>query len=267
MAMKLLDSLERRFGDIPPLNITYYLIFGQIFVFFLVTFYPQYNDAFYLNGRLALDGEWWRLVTFLFEPITRSFIFAALTWYIFYIYGTTLERYWGTFRYLVYILIVALGSIIIAFVFPDTSVSNGYIFTSLFLAFAQLFPNFRLMLFFILPVKIKWIALITWIGIAVTFLFGTMPIKVMTIVSVANFLFFFWDEIIGYLKHSSVQSTKKIKEVRILQKPEHICNVCGKNNIDNPDMGIRYCSKCKPEKCFCEDDFLKHAHTHATVVN
>lgn len=267
MAMKWIDQLERKFGNIPLLNITYYLIFGQIFVFFLVTFYPNYNNLFYLNGDLVLKGEWWRLVTFLFEPITHSFIFAAFTWYIFYMYGTTLERYWGTFRYLMYILIVILGSMGIAFLFPYTTVSNGYIFTSLFLAFAQLFPNFQLMLFFILPVKIKWLALITWIGILVTFIFGTIPTKIMTTISVLNFVLFFGDELLTFLKRTSKQSTRKISEARILQKPDHVCSVCGKNNIDNPDMGIRYCSKCKPERCFCEDDFIKHAGTHATAVN
>lgn len=267
MAMKLLDRLERKFGDIPQINLTYYLIFGQIFVFFLVTFYPQYSNTFFLNGSLVMQGEWWRLITFLFEPLTRSFIFAAFAWYIFYMYGTTLERYWGTFRYVVYILIVTLGSIGIAFLFPNIAVSNGYIYTSLFLAFAQLFPNFQLMLFFILPVKIKWLALITWIGIGVTFLFGDIATKILTIISILNFLLFFGEEILDVLKHTSKKSTKKITQARILQKPDHVCSVCGKNNIDNPDMGIRYCSKCKPEKCFCEDDFIKHAHVHTKVVN
>lgn len=265
--MKLLDRLERKFNDLPELNITYYLIFGQIFVFFLVTFYPQYDGMFYLQGDRILNGEWWRIVTFVFEPVTRSFIFAAFTWYILYMYGTTLERQWGTFRFLVYTLIVVLGTIGISLLFPYMPVSNGFLYTSLFLAFAQLFPNYQLMLFFILPVKIKWLAVITWIGIAVTFLFGTIPTKILTVVSILNFILFFWEDILYFVKQTSRRSTKKIAETKLLQKPDHVCSVCGKNNIDNPDMGIRYCSKCNPERCFCEEDFIKHADTHTTVVN
>ncbi len=267
--MKWLDSLERRFGNIPHVNITYYLIFGQIFVFFLVTFYTRYEGMFTLRGDLVMQGQLWRVVTFIFEPITRSFIFAAFTWYIFYMYGTVLERLWGTFRYLVYILIVTLGSIMVSLIFPYMPISNGYIFTSIFLAFAHLFPDYQLLLFFILPVKVKWLALITWIGIGVTFLFGDIPTKVLALVSVLNFLLFFGDELLDIAKRTSKKSGKGLTQKINLtkEKPEHVCSVCGKNNRDNPDMGIRYCSKCTPEKCFCEEDFLKHAGTHAKVVN
>ncbi len=268
--MKFLDTLERRLGNIPRINITYYLILGQIFVFFLTTFYTRYEGMFTLRGDLVLQGQWWRVITFIFEPITRSFIFAAFVWYIFYMYGTVLERLWGTFRYLIYILIVTIGSIAVSFIFPLIPVSNGFIYTSIFLAFAYQFPDFQLLLFFILPVKVKWLALITWIGIGVTFISGPVPIKILTIVSVLNFILFFGEEILLNLKDRSRKSTSNIKETIKIStaKPEHVCSVCGKNNIDNPDMGIRYCGKCNPERCFCEDDFLKHVHTHAaTVVN
>lgn len=267
--MKLIDTLERKFGDIPPLNITYYLIFGQIFVFFLLTFYTRFEGLFTLRGDLVLQGQIYRVITFIFEPITRSFIFAAFTWYIFYMYGTVLERLWGTFRYLLYILVVTVGSIIISLIFPYIPISNGYIYTSIFLAFAYQFPDFQLLLFFILPVKVKWLALITWIGIAVTFIFGTIPTKILTIVSILNFILFFGEEIYIRFKDRSRSSSISLKETikSKTAKPDHICSVCGKNNIDNPEMGIRYCSKCTPEKCFCEDDFLKHVHTHKTVVN
>lgn len=267
--MKWLDRLERKFGDIPNINITYYLIFGQIFVFFLVTFYTRYEGMFTLRGDLVMQGQYWRIITFIFEPITRSFLFAAFTWYIFYMYGTVLEKLWGTFRYLVYILIVTLGSIIISFIFPYMPASNGFIFTSIFLAFAYLFPDYQLLLFFILPVKVKWLALITWIGVAVTFIFGDIPTKVMTLVSVSNFLLFFGDELFETITHKSKKSTKQIAQNISFSKgkPEHVCSVCGKNNIDNPDMGIRYCSKCTPETCFCEEHFLEHVGTHAKVVN
>lgn len=91
--------------DLPPLNITYYLIGGQIVVFAITLMYPAYQDTFSLRGNLVATGEWWRTITFLFQPLVSDILFAAFTWYIFYIYGITLERWWGTTRFLLYILI------------------------------------------------------------------------------------------------------------------------------------------------------------------
>jgi hypothetical protein len=265
--MKLLDRLERKFGEFPAINFTFYLIFGQIFVFFLMHFYPIYQNTFDLQGNLLMKGEYYRAFSFLLKPIVNDFFFAVFTWYLYYMYGVALERYWGSFKYLIYILIITIATITLALLYPDQQFSNEYVFGSIFLAFAYLFPEFELRLFFIIPVKVKWWALAVWIVMLGVVLLGSMPQKVQTLLSVLNFFIFFyeelWDEVQRRLRRSSI----KVKETVSSRIPQHVCNVCGKNNIDNPDMGIRYCSKCKPEKCFCEDDFLKHAHIHASVVN
>lgn len=259
---KLLNRVERAI-DLPLLHLTYYLIGGQIIVFAITMLYPAYRDMFTLRGNLILAGEWWRTVTFLFEPIVTDIIFAIFTWYLFYIYGSTLERFWGTTRFLMYIVIAALGTLITAFIFPTTAFSNGYIFNSLFLAFAFLFPEFELRLFFVIPVKIKWLAIISWIVTGLSLIIAPVPQKISILVSILNFAIFFGEDVLQLLKERARRSLQPaplgVKKIAAKQ-PMHECSVCGKNSIDDPYMGIRYCTTCMPERCFCEKDFQKHSH-------
>lgn len=255
----LLRKIEK-WIDLPPLNLTYYLIGGQIIIFAITMLYPSYQLLFDLRGQRVLAGEWWRLVTFLVDPIVTDIIFAAFTWYIFYIYGMSLERWWGTTRFLMYLLISAVGTIVLSFVFPYSTFSNGYIFNSLFLAFAYLFPEFELRLFFIIPIKIKWLAAISWIVTGLSLLLAPIPQKISIVVSVLNFFIFFGTDIARLVRtrgfSTSLAVTSKVKR----SEPKHICSVCGKSNVDDPYMGIRYCKICMPERCFCEEDFQKHSH-------
>ncbi len=256
---KLFNQIESILAQ-RGIHFTHYLIGGQIIVFAIVLIYPAYENMFDLRGERIMAGEWWRLVTFLFEPIVKDVIFAAFTWYIFYIYGTALERWWGSAKFLLYLFIAALGTIVLAFIFPLSSFSNGYIFNSLFLAFAYLFPEFELRLFFLIPIKIKWLAMVSWIVTATSLLIAPFSDKIYILVSVLNFALFFGKDILQLVKtrwfNLPTQTQKKVNKSEI----KHICSVCGSNSIDNPYMGIRYCKTCMPERCFCEEDFQKHVH-------
>lgn len=258
--MDIIDKLEKKLGRFAVDNLTYYLIAGQVLAFLLITSYPQYSRYFTLKGSRVLAGQWWLLLTFLFNPISKSLLFVIFVWYIFYLYGSVLERRWGSFRYLIYVLISYIGIVILAFIFPDVELTNAYIYASLFLAFAYLYPNFQLLLFFIIPVKIKWLAILTWIGIIGSIIIGSLPTKILTLVSISNFLLFFWHDLIyevkRLLRHSSLPFAQKAK----LQKAYHICAVCGDNERDNPNMQIRYCSKCMPSSCYCGDHIKNHIH-------
>jgi hypothetical protein len=214
-----------------------------------------------------MQGEYFRLFSFLFKPVVNDFFFAVFTWYLYYIYGVALERYWGSFKYLIYILIVTIATIALAFIYPYQEFNNTYIYSSVFLAFAYLFPEFELRLLFIIPIKVKWWAMVVWIFLLGVVLLGPVPEKIQTVLSVINFFFFFHEELWEEVHRRFRKSSATVKQTVVSRTPEHVCSICGKNNIDNPDMGIRYCSKCTPEKCFCEEDFVKHAHIHTKVVN
>lgn len=258
--MDIIDRLEKKLGRYAIENLTYYLIGGQVLAFLAIMANPIYARYFTLSGNRVLQGQWWLLITFLCNPVSTSLFFAVFAWYIFYLYGSALERRWGAFRYLMYLLISYLGIVVLAFIFPDTYLTNAYMYTSLFLAFAYLYPNFQLLIFFIIPVRIKWLALLAWIGIIGSIILGTVPTKVLTLVSISNFLFFFYTdiryEISRILRYKSVPFVHSIKK----SKAYHVCAVCGDNEQDNPDMQIRYCSKCMPSTCYCGDHIKNHVH-------
>jgi hypothetical protein len=258
--MKLLDRLERKWGHLAIPNLTSLLIGGQVLVFIFTYVNPQYAGLFSLHGAAILQGQWWRLATFLLEPISRDLIFVIFAWYLYYIYGTALEVEWGAFRYMVYVLTSYLATVLLAFIFPDVVFTNAYLYLSLFLAFAYLFPNFELQLLFIIPVKIKWLAVLAWITIAGSVLVGSIPTKVLAVVGLANFALFFGQSVLTNWKlrlHHQVAQTSQIKQSG---KAFHTCGVCGRNEVDNPDMEIRYCSDCIPETCYCERHINTHRH-------
>ncbi len=255
----ILKTLEKKFDTLGNENLTYYLIGGQILSFILIQFRPEYSSTFALEGSALIQGQWWRLITFLFYPISRDLFFAVFVWYIFYLYGSVLERRWGSFRFFAYLFISYMGSIIASIIFPFFSITNGYMYSSLFLAFAYLFPDFQLLIFFILPVKVKWLALIAWVGITGSFLFGPISTKVLTFFSVSNFLIFFGKDVLlelrSRLTHLPISSISVVK-----RKAYHVCAVCGDNEVDNPRMQIRYCSKCVPSLCYCIEHIRNHQH-------
>lgn len=260
--MSLIDRLEHTIGRYVPANITYFLIGSQILVFILIRSYPAYTSVFFLQGNLLLGGQWWRAVTFLAMPVSTDFLFAVFEWYMFYLFGLALERHWGSFRYMLYILISALSVVALALLFPTVRLTNVYIYTSVFLAFAYLYPDFRLLLFFFIPVKVKWLALIAAITMLGSVLFGTIPAKLQTILSMSNFFIFFGKDIVnrsrGYLTDFISQSQQTITSTRA--KAYHVCVVCGTNEQDDPYMEIRYCSQCIPSRCFCGDHIRNHVH-------
>ena len=258
--MDVIDRLEKKFGRFAIENLTYYLIGGQVLAFLLIMSNPPYARFFTMPGSRIMAGQWWLIITFLFNPISSSLFFVIFVWYIFYLYGSVLERRWGSFKYLIYILISYIATIALAFVFPNVVLTNGYLYASLFLAFAYLHPEFQLLLFFIIPVKIKWLALLTWIGIMGTILFGEFSTKILALVSISNFLFFFWSDLLYEAKRLVRQRTGSIVKATKREKAYHICAVCGENEVDNPDMQIRYCSKCMPSTCYCADHIKNHVH-------
>lgn len=258
--MNIFYKLEKRFGRYAIPNLTYFLIGGQVLVFIINYLYPQYSNLFFLQGNLLLSGQWWRIFTFLFIPLSLNPLFAVFTWYIYYLYGTALEKHWGSFRYLIYILISYLGLVLLAFIFPYEILTNVYLFTSLFLAFAYLYPDFKLLIFFIIPVKIKWLAIIAWIGIGIAIVFGSFSTRITTIISIINFFLFFGKDLRTDLLLRMRSIPKRSSNFAKVEKAHHICGVCGRNEKDNPDMEIRYCSQCVPSICYCENHIQHHTH-------
>ena len=130
-----------------------------------------------------------------------GYVFIAFTWYIFYLMGSALEGFWGEFRFNLFLLTGWALTLAASFVTPLSPTTNLFIGGSVFLAFARLNPDFELAIFFILPVKIKWLALFTWLMTAYGLIVGSWPVRLQIFASVANFLIFFARDIVRDMRH------------------------------------------------------------------
>jgi hypothetical protein len=280
-AMSLLSRLESKLVRYAVPNLTLFLIAGQVIVYLAQMMAPPgavplANKIAFIPDRV-MQGEWWRLITFLFDPPRTNPIFAFFAWYIFYLMGTTLETTWGLLRYNVYLAIGYFASLAFAFLcwfatgVPGQAATNGFLYGSVFLAFARLYPDFELQLLFILPIKVKWLALLTWIGYGWTMVAAESWLtRAMVIAAVLNYLLFFGRDIARSMKqgHRGMQfRARAIKGQGVHDQARmvHRCRVCGLTSETAPKTQFRYCSKCNGEFCYCPEHLHNHEHTGKTV--
>lgn len=257
---RFLEAMERRFGGLAIPNLTLFLMVGQILVYGLAMIGQLDLSRLLLVPQLVLAGEIWRVVTFIFMPPLAHPIFMAFAWYLFYIMGTALEHHWGAFRYNLFLGIGFLATVAAAFAVPGSVATNVFIGGSVFLAFAFLNPNFELLLFFILPVKIKWFALLTWVGYGASLLFGSWSTRLMVLASLANFLAFFGRDVVHAVRSHRRRAAFHAQKEAEAKEPFHRCHTCGITDQTDPDMEFRYCSSCDGDYAYCEKHLRNHEH-------
>src|SRR5262245_40353758 len=117
--MSFLSRLESKLGRYAVPNLTLFLIAGQVLVYVAQRMGPPgarpVAEKIALIPERVMQGEWWRLLTYLFDPPQTNPIFAFFAWYIFYLMGTTLEATWGILRYNLYLAIGYFASVAFAF--------------------------------------------------------------------------------------------------------------------------------------------------------
>ena len=195
--MSILNKLERWLHKYRVKPFFNYIVFAMAGIYLLNLFFPQ----FFLTFRLSLiresvfNGEVWRLLTFLINPPGGSILQTALTLYFYYFIGTALEARWGARRFLVYYAVGAAAAIIAGMMTGFGT--NLYLNLSLFFAFAIQYPDFQLLLFFILPIKVKWLALLNAVYYVYGFISGTWPLRIAILFSLVNFILFFGGDLIN----------------------------------------------------------------------
>lgn len=286
--MNWLEKLERKFGRYAIANLMYYIIilYGVGFVINLVNpeFYYQYLS---LNMEAVFRGQVWRLVTFIIQAPSDSIIFIIFVLHLYYMIGIELERAWGSFRFNVYFFSGMFFHILAAFlVYLATGLSlplsTWYLNLSLFFGFAALYPNMEFLLFMILPVKVKWLALFDAAYFAYGILQAFLPAygggifgilykanAAAAAVSILNFLLFFLGS--RNVRPYSPKQVKRKREfkrnIRNASKPvnygggaRHKCAVCGRTDLDDAGLEFRYCSKCNGNYEYCQDHLFTHTH-------
>lgn len=258
--MKFTTRLERKLGRFAIHDLTKYWVGGQAITLLLSLAKPAFLGALALIPAAVVDGQWWRLLSFMLTPPSTNIIFAAFALYLLWFMGGALEAQWGTFRYNLYVLIGALMTIATAFAFPYYPASNGYLIGSIFLAFAALFPRYEILLFFVLPVQVRWLALLTWLLYGFAFVIGGWNTRLLILAAITNFLLFFGRDLMHQLSYGQRRIKQHAKTAADRDTPRHVCAVCGITDKTHREMDFRYCSKCEPPVAYCTEHLRNHEH-------
>lgn len=202
--LKLLNKLERKFGRYYIPNLMLYLVVGNLIVFIFDFLFPELyiSSYMYFDREAIMQGQVWRIISFVLEPYSYNPMWMLFSCYFYWLIGSQLEQVWGGFRFNVFYITGIIGTILGGLITGFASAE--YLNLSLFLAFAILFPNERFLLFFIIPVKAKWLA---WIDAAIliidvitAFSFGFWQSGVCILISFLNLAVFFGTDVLGMMR-------------------------------------------------------------------
>ena len=283
--MKFIDKLERKLGRFGIPNLTIYMIVCYVIGYALMIVNPGILNWLSLEPAYILRGQVWRLVTWVLYPPSTSGVlwFAIAVLFFYYPIGTSLERTIGTFKYTLYILsgviFTILGAFILYFllggnVLVGNVFSTYYISLSTFLAYAMCYPDMQVLLMFIIPVKMKWMA-IFYVVIVVYemiqyIMAGAWYLVIPIVASLLNFIIFYFGT-----KDFSRYNPKEVhrrNEFRRAMEPQgrmksgsgsvtkHKCAICGRTELDDPNLEFRFCSRCNGNYEYCQDHLFTHQH-------
>ena len=262
-----------RFG-IP--NLIRYICLGNVLFWILGVLLRNYTLLSYITFDAAaiLHGQVWRLVSFMFYPVSGSLIFALIAIYFYYWMGSTLEQYWGAGRFTVFLLLgwaftVVFGFLVYFITGSSPSITGNYLYLSMFFAFATLFPDMQVLLFFLIPIKMKWLALVdaAFFVYSIVANMAAFPANLLPLVALLNYFVFFGAELWSLRPRKASETVVNFRResarIRREQKQElyrHKCAVCGRTDVSNPELEFRYCSRCAGYHCFCQEHINNHIH-------
>ena len=295
-----MSPFERKFGKYAIRNLSFVLVMCYAVGYLLQMFDRSGLLISYLtlNPYAILHGQIWRLVTWvLIPPSSGGLFFTLLMLYFYCSIGMSLERTWGTYRYNVYLfqgmLFTIAGSFLLmgyCYLFhPQIQMmdmrgmlhvltvdspneyfraiaglfSTYYINMSIFLAYAATFPDAQVLLMFIIPIRVKWLGVIYAVMLLFQFLGTNVYGKFAIGASLLNFVvFFLTSRNMMHLNPKQIHRRQEFKRDvrRNTGITKHKCAICGRTEVDSPQMQFRFCSKCDGNYEYCEEHLYTHTH-------
>ena len=271
--MRLLDKLERRFGRYAIRGLIGYILFLKCMVFVVHQVNREFISQLTLLPFSMMDGEWWRLLSFMLLPGSFSLLMFVLTVYIMLLCSYTIEAGFGAFRLNLFVIAYVLcqwglaalagspagfyigdatGSIIVP---NPESMGDGF-FTNLFFVFAVLDPHRVFLLFGIVPLKV-WILALVDAGLVAFNVIRTPELWLSTVLSLTPFLCFGIPIYLRHLRHRTRVGSRRIRfKANSLTVADsfHRCSVCGRTDASDPELdfritedGLEYCSEHLPK--------------------
>ena len=279
--------MSRGLGDVYKRqipNLMIYLIAAYCIGFVIYTVNPNFMLMLTLSPYHILHGQVWRLITWILMPTDTRVFSLLIMALLYYQLGSALERSWGTFRFNVYIFGGMLFTVIGAFILygiyaaagtgsletisliSSLTFTTNYINLTIFLAFAVMYPEMQILLFFIIPVKMKWMAVVYAVLIAINLILTSWGGRIAIIMSILNFLIFFLSTR-NYRRVSPKEIHRKQVFKAQMREPrrgsmvtKHKCAVCGRTELDDPNLEFRFCSKCNGNYEYCQYHLFTHEH-------
>ncbi len=291
--MNIIDKLERKYGKYAINNLMKIIATGMAFVFVLDMFAPillgegeSFSDFLDFSYTYIVSGQIWRIFTFIFVPDSDSWLI-IIHFLILIFFSDVIEGYYGTFRLNLYIFMGCIGTIVANIIIEHLlgapyPVINGYLYYSLMLLAATMVPDFEIYLYFLIPIKLKYWAIIGAIVLSINFVFSFKYNRILIVFSLLNFALFmlirFFTNARSFTRRTKYQTkvNKAYKQVSKAKKPRrsstiievafHCCEVCGRTERDEPSLEFRYCSKCDGMHEYCSEHIGNHEHIHEDVL-
>jgi hypothetical protein len=258
---RLLARLERRIGRYAIPNLILYVVGGMAVIWVLSRSNPERVGRLELDMGAVRRGEVWRLFTFLFIPPRSSSLWALVNMYFTWWVGSSLERHWGAFKFNVFYFVGALATIVAALVAGPTS--NTWLDATMFLAFATTFPDVSILLFFILPVRVKWLGIVAALAMGAAFVMGDWATRAPIIAALVNYVLFFGEHWRRLWRDRGVAVRQKSRREQLRSDApvfgHRACAICGAREDDGADIRVCSCEKCgAQQRTLC----LEHARNH-----
>lgn len=198
--MKWLNKLEWKYGRFAIPNLMLAIVIGMFTMYVAELMFPQIDLSSYFafDRNLLFQGQIWRLISFVVLPLRSHLLFILLSLYFYYMIGSALERTWGSFKFNIYYLCGMIGTILGGMITGHAE--NSYLNLSLFFAFAALFPETEIRLFFLIPIKIKYLAMLDGVFFLYILIIGSGSDRAAILASLINFFLFFGKDFFNSIK-------------------------------------------------------------------
>lgn len=296
---RFFDKMERKYGRYAIHNLMLYISVLYALGYVIITINPNfYYQYLCLNFAEIFRGQIWRLVTFIIYPTDTNLILLIISLYFYNFLGRTLENIWGAFKFNVYyftgLILTILASLILYLITGDVwLMGTQYLNMSIFMAFAVTIPDMQVLLMFLIPIKVKWLAYIDAAMLLMDFVRGIVNgnygASISIVVCFMNFFIFFFtfmrksyspkqfirrqkfnrsanqgyrNSFGGGYQGSGPAYTGQAPRQRAggKQITRHRCAVCGRSELDGEELEFRFCSKCNGNYEYCQDHLFTHTH-------
>ena len=266
-------------------NLMLYVSLGAAVVYVMTMYLREYTlyNLLVFDREAILRGQVWRLISYPLTHFLSNPLLMLVSLVCYYSLGRAMENVWGTLRFNLFYLCGIVMMDIYCMIF-GCQADVYYLNLSLFLSYATMFPDAQFLIFFIIPVKARILALVDLVLILFGLLFDGFPHNLFSVISIANYFLFFGKDVANVIPVSWRINARRLRRKQknsrgqpkvvpfpnagsyqaTVAKPKedftHRCAVCGRTDVSNPELEFRYCSRCSGYRCYCEEHISHHEH-------